>query len=144
MPAAARSTAAVNLLMENPILALEVTAGLILATPAAIKLRDILRHAGVNDADLTEAERMEVAMLDEAAPVGFFGNAVATVHRSLLGWRMREGGAAPQLSWRHGMWNVRHRGITLSSDPWVDDAARAHDWVDVSTPMLNEQTKQLV
>lgn len=112
--------------------ALEVVGGLV-AAGVSISLRQIWRHVG--GGRLNRDQEREIELLDEQAPDGFFGDAVRTVHGSLVGCEMRGGGVA-RIGWRHDAWKLRYLGLTWDSDPGFDSDAKAFDLTDIATPVM--------
>jgi hypothetical protein len=137
MPMFMKSMSGINtLIVHSPEEALALAGGL-LAAGGVIKLADILRHVDP-DMELSDEEKLELELLDEQAPKGFFTKAVASVHGSLIERKMRATPVIPKLWWKHGEWDIRHRGVTWTSDPSFDPLASAFDWTDVSTPALED------
>lgn len=149
MPKAKTTALTVNdLLMAHPAQALEIMGGL-LVVGAALKFRDILNAIGVKPADETPAEQLEVELLDEAsAGQGFWHGALRVVHSTLAESTANKmvglKAAAPQITWHRGLWNVRHRGVTMSGEPIMSGHGKPIDWTDVTTPMLDEKSGELV
>lgn len=116
--------------------ALSVTAGLVSAGLAGIGAREIWHIVG--GGDLSDDQKRELELLDQEAPTGFFGNAIRSVHCSLIAREMRGGGASPRVGWHRGLWKVKYLGHTWSNDPWVDPDAKAFDLTDISTPVMED------
>lgn len=121
-------------ILNNPTAALEVTGGLM---AGAVTLAVIMKAVGVKESDLPAGGMAEVELLDEEAPERFFGRAVSYVHASLAEWKMRGDLSVPQVGWDHGRWDLRLRVGGTRVPLERTEELRAHQVVDVSTPVLS-------
>lgn len=130
------------LLAHNPETAIAVAGGLV-AVGAGLTLRHALHQLGIRDANMTRSENLEVDLLDEEAPDGFWHEAVSGIHGGLVSAKMTAGTVTPRLRWLPSrLFKIDHQ-VNPATDGFAEPA-RMVDLTTVNTRTLDEVSGKLV
>jgi hypothetical protein len=133
------ATGAVNdLILTNKELAIGIASGLA-AVGGTLTLREIFRSIGLRDNSLDRNQNLEVDLLDEQAPYGFWQRAVQGVHAGLIAEKMTNGSITPRFRWLRGLWTVDH-GLNVGSEI---EPVQLVDLTTVNTLILDETSGTL-